>query len=163
MRVAVVGVGNLLLSDEGLGVRAVQRLMENYEPPEGVELIDGGTLGIGLLYHLDGVERLLILDAVRGGGTPGTIYRFEKEEVKTYLREKVSAHDTGIQDILGVLDLLGRSPKEVVLIGMEPKTLEVGDELSPEVEGKIGLLVEAALDQLRSWGIEISERRCGSC
>ena len=93
MKIAVLGVGNVLLSDEGLGVRVVEEIRKRYSLPEEVLLIDGGTLGIDLLYFLEGVERLLVVDAVLGGLPPGSLYKFKGEEVLTYFKSrKLSAH-----------------------------------------------------------------------
>ncbi len=161
-RVVVLGVGNLLLSDEGIGVVAIRKLAERFLFPEGVEVIDGGTVGMGLIYHLEGVEKLLIIDAVLGGGEPGTIYVLKGEEVKKAFRGKLSMHDLGIQEVLSLFDLLGRFPKEVVIVGIEPKEIKVGCSLSREVEENIDRLIEEVLNQLRSWGVE-PLRRCKPC
>ena len=116
MKIAVLGVGNVLLSDEGLGVRVVEEIRKRYSLPEEVLLIDGGTLGIDLLYFLEGVERLLVVDAVLGGLPPGSLYKFKGEEVLTYFKSrKLSAHDIGIQEVLALADLTDRLPKEIVV------------------------------------------------
>ncbi len=158
-KTVILGVGNVLLRDEGLGVRALELLRENYEFPEEVELLDGGTLGMDLLYYLEGTERLIILDAVSGGGPPGTLYRFTDEEVKAYFRRKVSAHEIGIQEVLALLDLLEKPVKRVVVLGIEPKDLDIGTDLSPEVEGSLGDLIKATLELLREWGLEVKPKK----
>lgn len=156
--IAVLGIGNVLLSDEGLGVRALERMEELYDFPEEVQLIDGGTLGIDLLYHLEGVRKLLVLDAVSGGKPPGTLYVFKGEQVKTYFRRKVSMHEIGFQEVLALMEVMEKPIPEIVVMGIEPKSLELGTELSPEVEEKIPELIERALEQLREWGVEVKER-----
>ncbi|WP_457600957.1 HyaD/HybD family hydrogenase maturation endopeptidase [Hydrogenivirga sp.] len=156
--IAVLGIGNILLSDEGLGVRALEKLKELYDFPEGVDLIDGGTLGIDLLYHLEGVDRLLVLDAVSGGKPPGTLYVFKGNEVKSYFRRKVSMHEIGFQEVLGLMEVMDKPVPEIVVIGLEPKSLELSTELSPEVEEKIPELVDRAVEQLREWGVEIKKK-----
>ena len=118
--ILVLGVGNILLSDEGLGVRALELLRRGYEFPEEVSLLDGGTLGVDLLYYLEGTEKLLILDAVLGGKEPGTLYRFTGERVRGHFRRKVSMHDLGMQEVLALMELRGRFPEEIVLLGIEP-------------------------------------------
>ncbi|NPA32877.1 MAG: HyaD/HybD family hydrogenase maturation endopeptidase [Aquificae bacterium] len=156
--ITVLGVGNILLSDEGLGVRAVEELSRLYELPPDVRALDGGTLGIDLMYHLRGTEKLIVVDAVLGGGEPGTIYVFKGNEVKKYFRKKVSAHELGIQEVLALMELTGQNPEEVVLIGMEPKSLELSTELSDEVARRIPLLVERIVSQLGKWGKELRRK-----
>ncbi len=156
--VVVLGIGNLLLSDEGLGVRALELLRRDYTIPEGVKLIDGGTLGLDLLYFIEDAERLLVLDAISGGGPPGTLYTLKGEEVRGYFRRKVSMHELGFQEVLGLMELRGRGPKEIVVMGIEPKTIELGTELSPEIEAKLPELVDVAVCQLRSWGLEVKRK-----
>ncbi|WP_333783933.1 HyaD/HybD family hydrogenase maturation endopeptidase [Thermocrinis sp.] len=155
MSILILGVGNILLSDEGLGVRAVEKLKEGYIFPENVKLLDGGTLGIDLLYFLEGAERLIIVDAVMGGGPPGTLYKFSGDEVKAYFRGKVSAHELGIQEVLGIAQLTGKYPKEVVVIGMEPESLEISLELSQTVRNSLEKLVKLIIEQLKDWQTEV--------
>lgn len=153
MRVLVLGVGNILLSDEGLGVRAVEELRRSYRFPEDVELMDGGTLGIDLLYFMEGFDRLLLVDAVLGGSPPGTLFKLKGEEVKAYFRRKVSAHELGIQEVLGIAEILGKKPEEIVLIGMEPESLDISLELSPTIKARFPYLIQEVLKQLEEWGV----------
>ncbi|WP_340690745.1 HyaD/HybD family hydrogenase maturation endopeptidase [Hydrogenobacter thermophilus] len=157
MRTLLLGIGNILLSDEGLGVRAVEELKSRFKFPPYVELMDGGTLGMDLLYFMEGFERLLVIDAVLGGNPPGTLYKFNDEEVKAYFKRKVSAHELGFQEILALADLLGKRPKEIVLVGMEPESLNISLELSTTVKERLHLLIEEVLKQLEDWGIEYEE------
>ncbi len=158
-KIVVLGVGNTILSDEGLGVKAVERLREGYEFPEEVELIDGGTLGIDLLYYLEGVRKLLILDAVSGGGKPGTLYKFKGEEVKGYFRRKVSMHELGIQEVLALMDVMDKPVEEIVVLGIEPASIELGTDLSPVVEESMPDLLREALSQLEEWGVRIKAKQ----
>ncbi len=114
--------------------------------------------GVETLYFLDGVEKLIVVDAVLGGKPPGTIYKFSGEEVKAYFRGKVSAHELGIQEVLGIAQLTGRYPKEVVVMGMEPQSLELSLNLSPTVEENLEKLVQEVIKQLEDWGIHVDER-----
>jgi hydrogenase maturation protease len=148
-------VGNILLSDEGLGVRAIEKIKEDYVLPENVKLLDGGTLGIELLYFLEGSEKLIIVDAVKGGGPPGTLYKFSGDEVKAYFKGKISAHELGIQEVLGIAQLTNKYPKEVVVIGMEPESLEVSLELSQTVKNNLERLIKLVIEQLKKWNIEV--------
>ncbi len=158
MKTAILGVGNLLLSDEGLGVRAVE-ILRSFSFDGDVEILDGGTLGIDLLYFLDGCQRLLIVDAILGGQECGTLYRIEGDEVNAYFRQKVSAHELGIQEVLAFMDILGKKPPEICVMGIEPYRLEVSTELSPVVKEKLGTLIEMILDKLKEWGIHVSAQR----
>jgi hydrogenase maturation protease len=143
----VLGVGNLLLSDEGVGVHVVKRLMEMPLPP-GVEVIDGGVGGLGLMGTLIGADRLIVIDAVRAGEAPGSIYRFGIEDLTKYPeRYKMSVHEIGIVEVLHLSRLLGRIPKTTI-IGVEPKSLEMGMDLSPEIHARVPRIIELVLDEL---------------
>ncbi|RMH07465.1 MAG: HyaD/HybD family hydrogenase maturation endopeptidase [Aquificota bacterium] len=153
MRVLVLGVGNVLLSDEGLGVKALEELKKTFKFPPNVKLAEGGTLGIDLLYLIEGFEKLLLIDAVLGGNPPGTLYKLKNHEVEVYLKRKVSAHELGLEEVLALAGMLGKKPKEVVLIGMEPERIEPSFELSHTVKGRLPLLLDEALKQLKEWGV----------
>ncbi|MFN3870353.1 MAG: HyaD/HybD family hydrogenase maturation endopeptidase [Aquificaceae bacterium] len=156
MKTLVLGIGNLLLSDEGLGVKAVEELKKRYRFPQGVELIDGGTLGIDLLYFMEKVERLLIIDAILGGMPPGSLYKLKGDDVLTYFKgKKISTHDIGIQEVLALAELTGKLPKEIVVLGMEPESLEISLELSPSVRKNFNRLLEEVIEQLREWGLKV--------
>ncbi|NPA41947.1 MAG: HyaD/HybD family hydrogenase maturation endopeptidase [Aquificae bacterium] len=154
----VLGIGNTILSDEGLGVVAVETLRQRFDFDPPVELIDGGTIGIDLLYFIEDAELLLVLDAISGGGPPGTFYKFKGEEVRKYFRNKVSMHEIGFQEVLGLLELKGNKLKEIVVMGLEPKVIDMGTELSPEVMNNMEKLLDEALSQLREWGVEVLEK-----
>ncbi|ADC89738.1 hydrogenase expression/formation protein [Thermocrinis albus DSM 14484] len=151
----VLGVGNILLSDEGLGVHAVNQLKRNCSFGDDLQLLDGGTLGIDLLYYMEGVDKLLIIDAVLGGGPPGTLYLLKDHEVKSHFRKKVSAHEVGVQEVLALAELTGKKPAEIVLIGMEPFSFEVSTDLSDPVKEKMPELLMAVIEQLKNWGVEV--------
>jgi hydrogenase maturation protease len=155
LSILVLGVGNILLSDEGLGVRVIEKIKEGYVLPKDVRLLDGGTLGVELLYFLEGSEKLIIVDAIKGGGPPGTLYKFSGDEVKAYFKGKISAHELGIQEVLGIAQLTDRYPKEVVVIGMEPESLEVSLELSQTVKDNLEKLIKSVIEQFKEWNIEV--------
>jgi hydrogenase maturation protease len=152
----VLGVGNLLLSDEGVGLRVVERLVTAYDIPDGVLTLDGGTLGLDLLYYLDGVENLLIVDAVEMGEKPGALVRLEGDEVPSFLSVKMSPHQIGVPDMLFAAKLRDLYPRNVVLWGVQPGSLEVGLELSPPVAAQVDVLVENILGELLRWGHRLS-------
>jgi hydrogenase maturation protease len=157
-RVLVLGIGNLIMGDDGAGVRVVQRLQQEYLLPEEVDVMDGGTLGLDILPRLEGVERLIMVDAVETGMPPGTMVRLTGEELPIALETKVSPHQTGLKDLLAVSQLLGHAPAEMVLIGVQPGDIGMGTDLTPAVAGQVNAMLAAVLDELRGWGIEATLR-----
>jgi hydrogenase maturation protease len=155
MDILVLGVGNLLLQDEGAGVRALEEFANRYDTPAGVELLDGGTSGIELLHYFQGRDRLIILDVVKCGNPPGTVVRLEGEEVPAIFMSKISPHQLGISDLLAVCRLLGKMPAEVVLLGIEPKIMGTGFALSDEVSGNLGKLADLLALELAGCGLEV--------
>ena len=153
MSILVLGIGNLVMSDDGIGVRVIQQLSACFRFPDGVALLDGGTLGLDLLPQLDGVERLLVVDAVDIGKTPGTLTRLSGDDVPIALETKVSPHQMGLKDLLAVAMLQGFAPLEMVLWGVQPEMIEMGTDLSPAVAGILDTLVKNVLLELESWGI----------
>ena len=133
----ILGVGNLLLTDEGLGIHAVRKLFENPALPADVEVVDGGTAGLGLLYYLEDVNRLVIIDAMETGGPPGTMVRLSGDQIPVYMAMKVSPHEITLPDFLAAAKLRDLYPQEVIVWGIQPQSLEVGVELSPIVAEKL--------------------------
>ncbi|MSM40387.1 MAG: HyaD/HybD family hydrogenase maturation endopeptidase [Geobacter sp.] len=154
MAVLVLGIGNLVMSDDGVGVRVVQRLATGYRFPPEVSLLDGGTLGLDLLPRLEGVERLLVVDAIDSSEAPGTLVRLSGEEVPVALATRLSPHQMGLKDLLAVADLQGFCPAEVVLVGVQPACIEMGMELSDVVAGRFDELTQRVLVELSAWGID---------
>ncbi len=153
MSVLVLGIGNLIMSDDGIGVRVVQLLAERYRYPAGVTILDGGTLGLDLLPRLEGVERLLVVDAVETGQPAGTLVRMAGEEVPVVLETKVSPHQMGLKDLLAVAMLQGFAPREMVLWGVQPALIELGTDLSEAVAARLETLVGKVLVELAEWGV----------
>jgi len=150
--VVVLGLGNRLRRDEGLGVCALERLYQRYTLPPGVQLVDGGVLGLELLAYVESARRLLVLDAALTDGEPGSILRLEDDQVPAYLGMRASPHDIGLPDLLAVARLRGRGPESIVLLGMQPETIALGWGLTSAVASRLNDLIEAAVDQLASWG-----------
>ncbi len=140
------------MSDDGVGVRVVQRLAAEFRFPPAVTVLDGGTLGLDLLPRLEGVERLLVVDAVETGGAPGTLVRMTGDEIPVVLETKLSPHQMGLKDLLAVASLQGFAPQEMVLWGVQPERLGLGMELSPVVAGRVDCLVDEVLKELARWG-----------
>lgn len=141
------------MRDEGLGVRACERLTRRYCLPDAVTVLDGGTLGLDLLPYLEGVTDLLILDAVDAGLSPGAIVRLENEQIPQTLALKMSMHQVGLQELLAVMALRGHTPPRMVLLGMEPLLIEPGLDLSEPVQANLDVLVESVVAELRLWGV----------
>jgi hydrogenase maturation protease len=144
----VLGVGNLLLSDEGVGVHVARELM-GMELPPGVSVIEGGTAGLRLLSLIQGAERLIVIDAVKGEQAPGEVYRFDMDEMQNSERGLIaSVHSLGVRDVLDLCALTGKVPQTTV-IGVEPKSMEIGTDLSYEVKSKVPLILHMVLQETK--------------
>jgi hydrogenase maturation protease len=153
LKTLVLGIGNLIMSDDGAGIRVIQHLADNYRFPPDVTVFDGGTLGLDLLPQLEGIDRLLIVDAVNTGNAPGTLVRFAGEEIPIVMETKLSPHQMGLKDLLAVAMLQGIKPPEMVLLGIQPENIELGLDLSPAVEAKFDTLIVNVLRELENWDI----------
>ena len=148
MHTLVMGIGNILQQDEGLGVRAVERLQSLYRLPPEVYAVDGGVMGLDLLHYLEDAERVLILDAIQTDRPPGSVMRLEGPEIPAVLALKTSIHQVGLQELLAVSRLRGTLPSSVILWGMQPASLEMSTELSPVVSAALDDLVEAVAEAI---------------
>jgi hydrogenase maturation protease len=153
--VLVLGIGNLIMCDDGIGVRVVQKLQQFYSVPDNVKAVDGGTLGLDLLPELENITNLILVDAVETGEKPGTCVRLSGQELPIALETKLSPHQMGLKDLLAVSELMGHSPREMVLIGVQPACIEMDTELTPEIESKLDTLLASVLAELKRWGVEI--------
>jgi hydrogenase maturation protease len=139
----ILGVGNYILSDDGLSVHVLERLQANNLIPDNIQMVDGGTCGLDLLQYLEGVSNLIIIDAVKTrDGIPGSIIRLDGDQVPAYLSLKISPHDIGLPDLLATAKLRDLYPEKIVVFGIQPASLELGVELSPEVASKVDELIE---------------------
>jgi hydrogenase maturation protease len=154
-RIAVLGLGNLMRSDDALGMLAIQRLRADPRFPKSVTLIEGGTLGLDLLYPLEGITRLLALDAIDAGAKPGALLRYAGEGIAELPVSK-SVHLLGFSDLIGAMRLAGNAFEEVVVLGLQPQSTEWGTELSPKVEDAMATLLECATGQVTRWESEIA-------
>lgn len=143
-----MGLGNLLYSDDGVGIRALQLLEEDPRLPPGTQLLDGGTLGVQLAAYFDGHSRLLLLDAVDVGAKPGTVVLLQKEELLKLPGGK-TAHDLCLPELLAALRLLDQEPRQTLLLGMQPESTIPGIKLSPAVERALPHLVDKSVRVLR--------------
>ena len=150
-RLLVLGVGNLLLTDEGAGIHAVHELEQEPEwNRELVDFVDGATFTQDIFYIFQEYEQVVVLDAVKGGREPGTVYRFTESNLMENHEQSLSLHDIDLLDSLKMAELLGNKP-ELVVIGMEPLTIsEWSMELSPPIQAAYPRFLEAARREIRS-------------
>ena len=146
-RIAVLGVGNLLLKDEGIGVHLVEKLVDVIDDTN-IKIIDAGTYPDFLSLVEDNLDKLIIVDAVKNGDTPGTIYRFDFDMVDLQGAPPFSLHDIGVVDSLRTMALFNKQPKSTVVIGIEPKMIDFGLELSPEVEEKLPKMIDLVVQEI---------------
>lgn len=158
MRAVVLGIGNTILSDEGVGVRAAEALLERYDPPANVVVVDGGTAGMELLEPLSNLDLLVVLDAVKGGKPAGSVVKLSGQEVPVFFRARLSPHQISICDVLASLEFIGDKPKDMVLIGVEPESLELGLELTPKVAARLPEMVDLAVAELAARGVAMKEK-----
>jgi hydrogenase maturation protease len=153
--VLLLGLGNLLLGDDAVGIRALEQLTSQYRLPPEVRPLDGGTLGLELLTYLERASALLILDAVQSGRPPGTLIRLEGSALSSRFGLKLSVHQVDLHELVAACRLRGTQPGRVVLWGMEPAALDWGLHLSPPVAAALDDLVELAAEELRNWGVQL--------
>lgn len=154
MEIGVIGVGNILMQDEGVGPKVVEILKSSYKFEPEIEIIDGGTLGLDLLPYIEKYKKVIIVDVVDFGKEPGFIKVLKGEEIPPYLKTKLSVHHVGIQDLLEVARLLGVMPKELVLVGIQPQSIDLGLDLTPILVDKLKELINEILLILKKWGVK---------
>lgn len=155
MRIVVLGIGNILMTDEGIGPHAIAALEARYVFPPEVELIDGGTSGMELIRHLAGADHLIVVDAVRVHQPPATVVRLTGHQVPAFFRTKLSPHQVGLSDLLATLVVLGENPGSVTLIGVQPVSFDMSMDLSPEVAAQMDTVVAMVVDDLRALGVAL--------
>jgi hydrogenase maturation protease len=147
----VLGVGNILMRDEGVGVRVVERLRASPEPlPADVRIVDGGTLGLDLLPLIEEARGLILVDAVDVKAEPGTILVLRGHDVTGAFGGHISPHQVGVGDLVAVGELTAVLPQAIALVGIQPAEVEVGLELSEHVEAAVPGAVIAVRDELRA-------------
>ena len=145
--ILVLGVGNILLRDEGIGVRVIEAMQE-LDCPDGVELCDGGTAGLDLLDVVADRRKLIVIDAIAGDSEPGTVLRLTPDDLAPASGPGASLHELGLLQTLAVAGQLGCSPQEVVLFGIKPREISYGLELSPEIAALIPRVIELVLAEV---------------
>jgi hydrogenase maturation protease len=157
-RLLILGLGNLLCGDDGLGALAAQRIAGTRLVPDGVKVLDGGTLGLALLPYLEDAERAILVDAIQADAPPGTLVRLEGEEVGPAVAARLSVHQVGVSDLIEAARWHDRVPPTLVLLGSVPETIELGIGLSPRVEASFRDLVDLVCEEARRLGYPLEKK-----
>lgn len=158
MDIAIVGIGNLLMRDEGVGIHALRRLREEFSFSDGPEFIDGGTMGLDLLPFIEGRDLVVLIDAVDFRREPGEVRSISNRDIPRYLTGKLSVHQIALPDLLATLLLIDNPPSDVVLVGMQPADIGVGLELSPAVSAGMDALLGEVVSVIRARGVTVSPK-----
>ena len=152
-KILILGIGNILLRDEGIGVRIAEEL-KKLKLPDSVEVVDGGTLGLSLLNFFENYEKVVIIDAVKGGKEPGTIYRFDLNEFLNDVSCPFSLSSMHDIDFVYAMKQIGREfyrlPDKMVVIGVEPEKIEAGLELSNKLKEKVPEIIKFVLEEVET-------------
>jgi hydrogenase maturation protease len=158
-RTVVIGLGNPLMGDDGVGIAALERLRATWQVPEGVELVDGGTWGMNLLPIIEDAGAVLLIDAITTGAAAGTEVVVPRTRLPRYLATKISPHQVDLCDVLALAELRGTLPDRTVAVGLEPDRVEFGSELSDTLRARLDALVAAVVRQLAAWGHVCTARK----
>ncbi len=148
----VIGLGNPLMGDDGAGVAVLERLRDEWDLPQEVELIDGGTWGMNLLPLVESARHLILVDAIRSGMAPGTLTVLERRELPRYFSLKLSPHQIDLREVLALAELRGALPDNLVAVGIEPERVEMELSLSPRVSAGLAKMVDLVVERLESAG-----------
>jgi hydrogenase maturation protease len=154
----VLGLGNVLLEDDGIGAAAVALLVERYEPPLGVDVLDGGTLGLSLLPYLEDADAVILVDAIRADKTPGSFVRLDGDDVPPAVATRLSPHQVGVADLLDGARWLEQYPARLVLLGLVPERMDLAVGLSRRVRLALPTLVDHIVDEARALGFRFTRR-----
>lgn len=148
----VLAIGNVLLTDDGVGAKVLDRLQRSRSVPADTRVIDGGTLGFSLAGEFDDCDGLIVVDASHMSATPGTVRCFDGDAMDEQLqRSGRSVHEVGLSDLLDMARLTGQLPPHRVLIGIEPEKVEWGETLSPKVAAAVPVAAGMVVELLNSW------------
>lgn len=153
--VLVLGLGNVLLGDDGLGAAAVARLERDYRAPPRVRLEDGGTLGLSLLGLLADSEHVILVDAIAADSPPGTLIRLDGADVSDAVRDRLSPHQVGVADLLDAARLIDRYPATVTLLGLVPDSIDLAVDRSSIIDDRLDELIGAIVQEVQSLGYKM--------
>jgi len=156
--ILVIGMGNVLMQDEGIGVRVVEELEQRYSVPPGVTLVDGGTTGMELFEPMRHCHSLIVADAVNTGQPPGSLVRIANDDIPAFFQTKLSNHQLGLSDLLALLTLKGELPEHIAIIGMVPHSLEQKLGLTEQAEQGMDTMIDMILIELDDLGVELEPR-----
>ncbi|MFZ2087953.1 MAG: HyaD/HybD family hydrogenase maturation endopeptidase [Desulfobaccales bacterium] len=154
--ISLIGLGNILMQDEGVGVHAVKAILKDYALPPNLNVVDGGTAGLDLLPFIEGRDRVLFVDAVNFRQEPGYIGVLRNQEIPVFFSAKHSLHHIGLADVLAAAQLLNLLPPEVCLIGLQPHTIALGLELTPLIQARLQPLIARIIEELQDWGLSLT-------
>ncbi|HMK61058.1 MAG TPA: HyaD/HybD family hydrogenase maturation endopeptidase [Dissulfurispiraceae bacterium] len=156
MSTLLLGLGNILMKDERLGVYVVNTINERYDCPDSLKIVDGGTLGLDLLPLFEQYDRIVIVDAVNFGREPGYIGVLEDDQIPAVIFSKLSVHQIGLADLVSAARLKGIMPSKLCVIGMQPSSVDFsfGLEMSDVVNANIDKLIDATIDKLKELELE---------
>ena len=157
-RTCLIGLGNILMQDDGVGVHAVKEIEQRFRFTPEIDIVDGGTLGLTLLPLIEGYARVLFVDAVEAGLEPGAIVVREGEQVPSFLGSQVSVHQAGLADLMYAARLAGVMASEVCLVGIQPQVVDLGLETTALLKNKGEDLIRTVLARLEAWGIRAFAR-----
>ncbi|WML51741.1 HyaD/HybD family hydrogenase maturation endopeptidase [Neobacillus sp. PS3-12] len=150
-KITILGIGNTLFTDEGVGIHLLPILEEKFKNDEDIEIIEGLTDGMKLLGPVEDAENLIIIDAINAGKDPGTIISLKGDEIPAYFGVKMSIHQMGFQEVLLAAKLRERYPKRIAMFGLQPSSLELGLELTETISEKLSKLAAAVINQVKDW------------
>jgi hydrogenase maturation protease len=154
----ILGLGNVLLEDDGVGSAAVTALLNRYVPPDDVRVLDGGTLGLSLLPYVDAADAVILVDAVKADEAPGSCVRLDGDDVAPAVATRLSPHQIGVADLLDGARWLDRLPPRLMLLGLVPESMELAVGLSPRVRASLPDLVEQIVAAARELGFSFEPR-----
>ena len=159
--IMILGVGCILFTDEGFGVRVIEKLQELYEFPDNVSVVDGGVLGLNLLGVISEADHLIVVDAIRNKGLPGSLYRLEGDAIPERIRAKNSLHQVDFLEALTMCQALDKVP-ETIILGVEPKDIDtLSIKLTSAVQAKVDRRIEMVLAELDHLGVSYQKRSNG--
>lgn len=150
-KITILGIGNTLFADEGVGIYLLPLLEEALKEVENIEIIEGLTDGMKLLGPIEDAENLIIIDAINAGKVPGTIITLVGDEIPAYFGIKMSVHQMGFQEVLFAAKMRERYPEQIVMFGMQPTSLQLGVGLTETNQNKLPELAKVVLDQVKRW------------
>ena len=157
-QIIVLGVGNILFSDEGFGIRVIEKINQFYEFPDNVLVVDGGVRGLNLFGLLFEADCLIVVDVIKNRGTPGALYRLKGDEIPQRVRGKISLHEVDLVEVLTFFRVLGKLP-ETVIVGVEPEDIQTpGVELTPTTRAKVDQVIDMVLAELDLLGTSYNLR-----